>query len=118
MLATLRRWFDGLRQSFRSLFAFRAPTPAEGVAPPGRTKRTWRVVWRSLVILFLLVFIVWNGDFLWNVLWTRGYSLAYPKTALAGATPQTADPNDCRPSAIVDVQEYLINFVVNENAWI
>jgi len=118
MLATLGRWFDSLRQSFRGLFAFRSPAVPEDVAPPSRTKRAWRVIWRGGVIAFLFLFIIWNADFLWNVLWTRGYSLAYPKTALATATPQTGDPNACRRSAIVDVQNYLINFVVNENAWI
>lgn len=118
MFARLGRWFDGVKRWTRELFAFKTPLDAEAIAPPSRAKRAWRVTWRAGVIAFLLAFIIWNVDFIWNVLWTRGYSLAYPKPILATETPQTGDPNQCRRSAIVDVQTYLIDFVVNENAWI
>jgi hypothetical protein len=118
MFARLSGWFNGLKRWTRELFAFKPPADAGLVVPPSRARRAWRVAWRAGVIAFLLAFIVWNVDFLWNVLWTRGYSLAYPKPILAAETPQTGDPNTCRRSAIVDVQSYLINFVVNENAWI
>jgi hypothetical protein len=118
MFAWLGRWFDSVRRWTRSLFAFRSPAGADPLAPPSRTRRIWRVTWRGVVIFFLLAFIIWNVDFLWNVLWTRGFSLAYPKPILATETPQSGDPNQCRRSAIVDVQTHLIDFVVNENAWI
>ena len=117
----MQRWGAGstnLKRWTRALFSFRTPAAAEAAAPPSRTRRAWRVTWRACVILFLLLFVAWNVDFLWNVMWTRGYSLAYPKPILAKETPQTGDPTICRRSAIVDVQTYLIDFVVNENAWI
>jgi len=118
MFARLGRWFDSLKRWTRELFAFKAPSEAELAVPPSRVRRAWRVTWRASVIAFLIAFIIWNIDFLWNVLWTRDFSLAYPKAILARETPQTADPNKCRRSAIVDVQTYLIDFVVNKNAWI
>ncbi len=118
MFERFGRWFQGVKRGFRALFSFRTPVDAEPLAPQSRAKRAWRVSWRAGVLLFLLLFTVWNVDFLWNVLWTRGYSLAYPKPILAKETAQTGDPNQCRRSAIVDVQTYLIDFVVNENAWI
>ena len=80
MMATLRRWFSGLWRSFRALFSFRAPdTDLALENPPGRAARVWRVTWRAIAIVFLFLFVVWNATFLWNVLWTRGYTLSYPE---------------------------------------
>jgi hypothetical protein len=122
MMATLRRWFSDLWRSFLALFSFRTPeADLTRKNPPGRLARLWRVTWRGLALLFLLLFFVWNADFLWNVLWTRGYALSYPKAVIADdkpATMATSEGAACRRSSIVDVQVYLIDFLVNENAWI
>lgn len=68
--------------------------------------------------MFILIFLFWNVDFLWNVLWTRGYSLSYPKEILASTAASSTEPNTCKRSNIVAVQAFLLNFLVNENAWI
>lgn len=94
MIAGFWRWFIGL-------FAFRAPEHERR----GPAHAAGRFAWRAGVILFILGFIAWNVDFVWNSVWTAGYSLAYPKQVLgqqaaaAPASPQPAPATETQPPA-------------------
>jgi hypothetical protein len=83
LLSGFWRWFTGL-------FAFRPPEHERR----GAIHSTARVTWRAGTILFILGFLAWNIDFVWATLFTRNYSLAYPKQILqpAAVAVQPAAP--------------------------
>ncbi len=115
---------------FRGLFDFKLPEPTEGGPERFRKARTAASIgWRVGAIVLVLLFILWNANFLWNVLWTRGYTLAYPETVLRPLSMAVSEENDntqgtgaevrrCERSRIVAVQSYLVDFLVNQNAWV
>jgi len=114
---------------FRGLFDFKIPEPEDG--GPERLRRTRTVAsiaWRGGILLLLLLFIFWNTHFLWNVISTQGYTLAYPNSVLqpGGITASdeqantngAANTRTCGRSQIVDIQSHLIDFLVNQNTWV
>ncbi len=90
MIAGLWRWFIGL-------FAIRAPEHQRR----GKVHAAGRAGWRIATILFILGFIAWNVDFVWATLWTRNWSLSYPKQVLqeasAGVTAPAAPGTPAQP---------------------
>lgn len=115
---------------FRGLFDFKLPEAAEGGPATFRKTRTvGNVIWRGGIALLLLLFVLWNAHFIWNVLWIRDYSLAYPRSVLQHRAISTSDEQvktesasaetqTCSRSKIVDIQSQLIDFLVNRNAWV
>jgi hypothetical protein len=114
---------------FRGLFDFKIPEPEDG--GPERLRRTRTVAsiaWRGGILLLLLLFVFWNAHFLWNVISTQGYTLAYPNSVLqpGGITASdeqantngAANTRTCGRSQIVDIQSHLIDFLVNQNTWV
>ena len=130
MLDPIIDWIKALWRGVLALFSFRLPKPEEGGPQRFRRARTaGRVAWRGGLLILLVAFIVWTAHFFWHVLWIRGDSLAYPQDVLrqsakveAGETvtpdgPSTA-ARSCDRSQIVDMQVYLLDLMVNRNAWV
>lgn len=119
-----------LWQRFKALFSFRLPKPEEGGPEKMRGLRTTgRIFWRLSLLILIFLILTWNIHFLWNTLWIRGFNLTYPQSVLNNKT-QTISANEqidpegstqtsrtCGRSQIVDMQAYLLNFLVNENTW-
>ena len=85
------------------------------------------------VATLLLLLVAWWGHFVWHALWIRGYDLAYPQAALTSArtsgpmgnVPEQLAPEggtretlSRAPSHLVEVQIALVDFLVEENAWV
>ena len=119
-----------LWRGFLALFSFRLPEPYEGGPEKFRKTRTaGRVFWRGGLLIILFLFLIWNAHFFWHVLWTRGHDLAYPRHVLnqaellpsgeaVSADGGTEDARTCDRSQIVDMQVFLLDFLVNQNEWI
>lgn len=131
MFAQLRTACSNAWAWLRSFFSPRMPAPDEG--GPARFRKTRavsRMVWRGSLALLILLIAIWNIHFFWNVVWLRGYDLAYPQsvlTAIATADKAQADAagsttavaqRSCPRSRIVAMQSYLIDFAIHQNAWV
>jgi hypothetical protein len=83
---------------------------------------------RGVIIVLLLPFVIGYGWFIWNALWIRGYDVDYPdkydfaersvsageQVAVEGGQETT---RTCAHSYLVQVVADLIDFNVNQNAW-
>lgn len=130
MFERTRGFLAATWRRFRAFFSFKLPPPEEGGLERSRkTRLTRRLFWRGGLLVVLLLFILWNVHFLWNVLWTRDYTLAYPQSVLQPSAMQPAgeqvvpqgsatETQTCRRSQIVDIQSHLIDFLVNRNGWV
>ena len=130
MLDPIIDWIRAMWRGFMALFKLRLPKPEEGGPEKMRGMRaTGRIFWRGGLLVFIILFVIWNVHFFWNVLWTRGDSLSYPQQVLSQADPvvsgETVSPdggNDatrtCARSQIVDMQVHLLDMMVNQNAWV
>lgn len=130
MLDPIIDWIKAMWRGFIALFKMRLPKPEEGGPEKFRKTRTaGRVFWRGGLLIFLILFLIWNITFFWNVLWTRGDTLSYPQDVLranamvtgdASATVDgsASDTRTCDRSQIVDMQIYLLDLMVNQNAWV
>ncbi|MEM6382042.1 MAG: DUF2333 family protein [Pseudomonadota bacterium] len=119
-----------LWRGFIALFKLRLPKPEEGGPEKMRGMRaTGRIAWRGGLLIFVILFLIWNITFFWHVLWTRGDTLAYPQDVLrqtamvdAGQTTSPDGGGDanrtCDRSQIVDMQIYLLDLMVNRNEWV
>lgn len=129
MIDRIRHFLAKAWTWFRGLFDFKIPEPEDG--SPERLRRTRTVAsiaWRGAILLLLLLFVFWNAHFLWNVISTQGYTLAYPNSVLqpGGITASdeqsnmkgSANTRTCGRSQIVDIQSHLIDFLVNQNTWV
>lgn len=129
MIDRIRHFLAKAWTWFRGLFDFKIPEPEDG--SPERLRRTRTVAsiaWRGGILLLLLLFVFWNAHFLWNVISTQGYTLAYPNSVLqpVGITASdeqantngAANTRTCGRSQIVDIQSHLIDFLVNQNTWV
>ncbi len=130
MLDPIIDWIKALWRGFIALFKLRLPKPEEGGPETMRGVRaTGRIFWRGGLLIFVILFLIWNITFLWHVLWTRGDTLSYPQdvlrqTAMVDAGQPTSpdgggDANrTCDRSQIVDMQVYLLDLMVNRNEWV
>lgn len=130
MFEGLTRFLSSGWQKLRSLFSFSMPSVEDGGPERFRKTRTaGRIFWRGGLIVLLMLFVWWNASFLWNVLWPRGYNLAYPQSVLQTSALRPADEQvvpeggaketrTCGRSQIVEIQSHLIDFLVNQNAWV
>jgi hypothetical protein len=83
MLDPIIDWIKSLWRGFIALFKLRLPKPEEGGPEKFRKTRTaGRVFWRGGLLIFIILFLIWNITFFWNVLWTRGDTLTYPQEVL------------------------------------
>ena len=130
MLGRLRRSFAALGRWLRALVSFKLLAAEEGGPEQFRKARTaGRVFWRGGLLVLLLLFVWWNAAFLWHVLWTRDFSLAYPQSVLKPSALKPAgeqvvpeggaqETRTCGRSQIVDIQAHLVDFLVNRNGWV
>lgn len=130
MIDRIKSWMNAAWTWFRGLFNFKLPEPTEGGPENYRKARTFAAIgWRVGAVVLVLLFILWNANFLWHVLWTRGYSLSYPmdvmRPSVAASSNETemarepaAQQQSCNRSQIVAIQSSLVDFLVNENAWV
>lgn len=130
MLDPIIDWIRAMWRGFIALFKLRLPKPEEGGPENMRGVRTaGRVFWRGGLLIFIILFLIWNVTFFWNVLWTRGHTLTYPQDVLRESalvvTDETTSPDGsatdsrtCDRSQIVDMQIYLLDLMVNQNAWV
>ena len=129
MIDRIRHFLAKAWTWFRGLFDFKIPEPEDG--GPERLRRTRTVAsiaWRGGILLLLLLFVFGNAHFLWNVISTQGYTLAYPNSVLQPggitASDEQANTNGAANtrtrgrSQIVDIQSHLIDFLVNQNTWV
>jgi hypothetical protein len=102
--------------------------PAPAVRDDG-SKRRLRWITYAVKISVVLFVVAYLFPLLWNASWIRGYDLHYPAAVLSktdrsvganeAVTVQegTGDTRTCDRSRLVDMQIKLIDFMVNENAW-
>lgn len=112
LLAAVRRFF----------------TVGPAVSPDGSPRR-WRYTrWIAKLVVFVVV-VLYLGPLLWHASWIRGLDLAYPAQVLrqphlspaddsTTVEQGTGDTRTCDRSQIVDMEIFLIDFMVNENVWI
>lgn len=95
----------------------------------GRWYRRTHVILKVILGFIILGILIPYGYFIWNVSWIRNYDINYPdrlklderlvaageQAAIEGGTDTT---RTCGRSSIVDAQIELIDFNVNQNAWI
>ena len=85
-------------------------------------RRGW--ILRTLVGGVIVVFVALYGYFFYVTQFWTGFDPDYPAARIearnmsAGGTTDTSTAQSCKPSAIVDVTADLIDFNVNQNAWI
>lgn len=103
-------------------------TVGPAVSPDGRPRRLRHVWWIGKIVVVLLV-VLYIAPLLWHASWIRGFDLGYPDRVLrdphqspAGESTTveqgTGDTRTCDRSQIVDMQIVLIDFLVNQNAWV
>ena len=86
-------------------------------------RRGWLI--RGPVLVVILALLFGYGHFIWSaerwVNWNQDYVAAYDlasRTAGAGDELPAGSATQCAPSAIVEVTRDLIDYNVNQNAWI
>lgn len=93
------------------------------------SRRRFRVLAWLGKIAALLVVLIYMGPLVWHAAWIRGYDLNYPYEIVHASTLKqagdttmvelgTGNTKTCARSQMVDVEIKLIDFLVNENAWV
>ena len=101
---------------------FRSPDPANPV--PVLTKLR-----RFSGALLILVLFGWYGTYFWQALWIRDFSLLYPEPIVHASqfspghettAPEsgTAGSKSCGRSQLVNMEVYLIHFLVDDNQFV
>lgn len=115
----------GVAGAFRTLIAamtFRSPDPKAPLPFASKVKR-------ALGTVVLLVVAGWYGSYFWHAATIRGYSMLYPQTLVKPTefrpgkeTTQpesgTAQIRSCGRSQLVDMETYLIRFLIEDNKFV
>mgnify|MGYP001409762306 CR=1 FL=1 len=109
----------------KAAWAFLLPPSKD--ATTGARARYWAIRYGvKLVILFAL--FVWTAPLLWHASSIRGFDLAYPKQVIRETKTESGDeqvevggdaktPRTNDRSMMVDMMVHLIDFAIDENAW-
>jgi hypothetical protein len=103
-------------------------TPGPKLRPDGTPRRHRYLRWAAKMLVFVVVFL-YLAPLVWHASWIRGYDLGFPAAILSDEALEPANDSTvvqqgttgtrtCGRSQIVDMQVGLIDFLVNQNAWV
>ena len=121
-LGSIARGARNLVRSGVAAVTFRSPDPERPLGLGAKLRR-------GSVVGVVLLLTAWYGNYAWHALVIRDFSLLYPedKVKISKFRPgkETTQPESgmtnvrsCGRSQLVDMESYLIRFLVQDNKWV
>jgi hypothetical protein len=126
ILAFLKGIFLNVVTRLVSIRAWFLPPPTS--ADTGTRARYWAIRYGMKLLVLFAVF-AWTLPLLWHTAYIRNFDLSYPKQVIRETRTHSADeqvevggdaktPRTNDRSMMVDMMVYLLDFAVEDNAWI